>query len=204
MVCGVLLSGTLDDGVAGLQAIRKAGGCAIVQEPADALFADMPRNAINANAADITAPADELAGVIVECIESAIRVGRIASNGEPARDERETGKPSMFACPECGGVLWEASENDIWRFRCHTGHAYNVNSILSKQKDNLENSLWAALRIMQERVNLLERLAQRAHDRGDMRSSERFARQVQDLRNQEVTIRLTLTDVVEQQPPSAS
>jgi two-component system chemotaxis response regulator CheB len=204
MVCGVLLSGTLDDGVAGLQAIRKAGGETLVQDPADALFADMPRNALTAHAAQRALPAELLGDAICEAVEKALSEGMIQLNEEVAPDERNVGDPSCYTCPSCGGVLWEAEDGETLRFRCHTGHAYNVNAILSEQKSELEDSLWTALRVLQERVKLLERLARRAKDRGDMHTGERFLRQVEELQRHQSAIRKSISQVVSQNPPSAS
>ncbi|WP_232066733.1 chemotaxis protein CheB [Mycobacterium parmense] len=62
---GVLLSGLLDDGVAGLAAIKTAGGSTVVQEPADALFPDLPRNAMRAGVADHSAAADAIGGLLM-------------------------------------------------------------------------------------------------------------------------------------------
>jgi two-component system chemotaxis response regulator CheB len=198
MVCGVLLSGTLDDGVAGLYAIRKAGGTALVQDPEDALFPDLPRNAINANAVDVAAPAEDLAAAIVSCVERAVAKGDRLPEGIEIPDEREIGIPAGLTCPDCGGAVWEAVDGEQLRFRCHTGHAYNVNAILSAKREGLETALWTALRIIQERVDLLERMLQRANDRSDLRNVERVGRQIEELRAQEETVRRTLAQVVHQ------
>jgi two-component system, chemotaxis family, protein-glutamate methylesterase/glutaminase len=200
MVCGTLLSGTLDDGVAGLREIRKAGGTTLCQDPADALFPDMPRNAINADAVDIAAPADDLATAIVECVEKALAHGGSAHQRVPITDEREVGAPAGLTCPDCGGSLWEAVDGEHLRFRCHTGHAYNMSTMLSAKRDGLETALWSALRIIQERINLLRRLASRAETRNDVRTIDRFSQQIEELRRQEETVRLTLVQVVEEHP----
>lgn len=182
LVCGVLLSGTLDDGVAGMQTIRNAGGHAIAQNPDDAVFGDMPRNAIAAGAADTVAASDEIARVIVETVEQSIA----HSSGQPtapAHDERVEGTASVFTCPDCGGTLWELEEHGHLRFRCRIGHAYNVNTVLETQRSTLEDSLSAALRALYERADLLHRMARRADARGDKRSSKRFEDEAQGLGN---------------------
>jgi two-component system chemotaxis response regulator CheB len=203
MVCGVLLSGTLDDGVAGLQAIRKAGGETMVQDPVDAMFPDMPRNALIARAAERAFPAEELADAICEAVEKALSQSPTVKN-DVAPDEREIGEPSCYTCPTCGGVLWEAQDGETLRFRCHTGHAFNVNAILSEQKSELEDSLWVAVRVIEERKKLLERLARRSKERGNEQTTERFIRQVEELQRHEMAIRGSISEVVAQNPPSAS
>jgi two-component system, chemotaxis family, protein-glutamate methylesterase/glutaminase len=199
-VCGVLLSGTLDDGVAGLRAIRKAGGTTLCQDPADALFPDMPRNAINADAVDIAVPAEDLGTAILDCVNKWIAHGENGHDGFRTPDERDVGAPAGLTCPECGGALWEAVDGDHLRFRCHTGHAYNMSTMLSAKRDGLETALWSALRIIQERINLLRRLVGRAETRNDVRTVERFRQQIDELRNQEQTVRQTLSQVVKEHP----
>ena len=59
---GVVLSGMLKDGALGLKAIKDAGGAGLVQEPAEAIFPDMPRNAIATDGAiDFVGPVEMLA-----------------------------------------------------------------------------------------------------------------------------------------------
>jgi two-component system chemotaxis response regulator CheB len=201
--CGVLLSGTLDDGVAGLQAIRAAGGTTIAQDPTDAAFGDMPRNAINANAVDSVHPADELATTVTKCVQQMLLSERHFAMQNPAPDERKDGNSSVFTCPDCGGTLWEL-ENDVLRFRCRTGHAYTANTMLYESREKLEESLWVSIRVMQERADLLRRLARRARDRSDRHSVERFERQAEEVHEAERSIRLTLESLVAQRQTSAS
>lgn len=110
----------------------------------------------------------------------------------------------MFTCPDCGGTLWESDESGDLRFRCRTGHAYNVNAIASAQSENLENSLWSALRVIEERVDLLRRMAWRARERGDKRTAERYMRHADDLQKDHDRLNETLGDVVRQRRMSAS
>ncbi len=201
--CAVLLSGTLDDGVAGLRAVREAGGGTLVQDPADAAFPDMPRNAITANVADRALPAPALAEAIVSYVETAVVEGRGGLVPFAAPDERRQGKPSVFTCPDCSGTLWEMEGKDYLRFRCRTGHAYSVNSMMAVQRDAVESSLWSAVRILQERGDLLRRLSHRAQARGDSISADRFQRQAQELTNDEIAIRNALSDVIAQSQSSA-
>lgn len=202
--CGVLLSGTLDDGVAGLQAIRAAGGTAIVQDPADAVFGDMPRNAINAHAVDEVVQADNLAEAISNCVHQMLHSGRETVAANPAPDERQAGTPSVFTCPDCGGTLWELEEKNGLRFRCRTGHAYSTNSMMSLQRDGLEASLWISVRVLQERADLLRRLGRRAHERRDRRTADRFDRQAEEVQDAERSLRRALVNLVAQRQTSAS
>jgi two-component system chemotaxis response regulator CheB len=202
-VCGVLLSGTLDDGVAGLLSIRAADGVTIVQDPNDALFPDMPRNALDAGAAVMTAPADGMGTIIQETVQKLLERSRKPSPGA-VTDERHAGTPSRFTCPDCGGTLWESDEHGNLRFRCRTGHAYNVNAIASAQQDVLENSLWTALRVLEERIDFLGRLGQRARSRADERTVNRLAQEVQSLERDHTNLRGTLADVARGRRSTAS
>ena len=74
------------------------------------------------------------------------------------------GKPSQFACPECGGVLWEIDQNGFMRFRCRVGHAYTADYLNTEQHYALETALWAALRTLEESASLHKRMAERAGD----------------------------------------
>lgn len=198
LVCGVLLSGTLDDGVAGLQVIRNAGGATIVQDPADALFPDMPRNALAADAAEMTAASDELGALVTRSVRGILESASGDPSPDAATDERRAGRPSVFVCPDCGGTLWESDEEGNLRFRCRTGHAYSANSIMSAQHNALEASLWTALRIIQERIDFFHRMAKRARDRGDRHTLERYSQQIEQHEREHEQIRQALTDVVSQ------
>jgi two-component system chemotaxis response regulator CheB len=204
LVCGVLLSGTLDDGVAGLQSIRTVGGVTIVQDPADAMFADMPRNAIAAGAAEMTATTEDLGPAVLEAVARILQ----SANGEPvpsaAPDERRAGEPSRFTCPDCGGTLWESDENGNLRFRCRTGHAFNVRAIMSAKHNELENSLWTALRILEERIDFFQRMSKRAQERGDRHTFERYVRQIEEHEQDHARLRQALADVVNQPRSTAS
>jgi chemotaxis response regulator CheB len=65
MAVAVLLSGTLNDGTAGLWQIKRRGGVAIVQDPADAEYPEMPQNALANVTVDYLQPAGEIAGTLI-------------------------------------------------------------------------------------------------------------------------------------------
>jgi two-component system, chemotaxis family, protein-glutamate methylesterase/glutaminase len=174
-VIGVILSGFLDDGSAGLAAIKRKGGLAIVQDPEDALFPEMPKNALQTVRADYCVPIAQMAQTIVTAVkEPAGRPAKPAVAEEVAIENaivkesmngREAlgkiGTPSTFTCPECQGPLWELKDGDLLRFRCQVGHAFSSESMLTAQQDVVERALWVALGAIQSRVALWQRIAER-------------------------------------------
>lgn len=194
-VCGVLLSGTLDDGVAGLHAIRANSGLAIVQDPEEALFGDMPYNALRAKAVDVVHTSDEIASDITAFAQRVVDLN-VKPEGRGTSDPRVDGVPSVFTCPDCGGTLWESDEEGFLRFRCRTGHSYNSNSMLAVQRDSIEQSLWSAVRVLEERADLLRRIGKRARDRGDVRMAERLMRQEQQTRTDQAQLQKALSDLL--------
>lgn len=102
------------------------------------------------------------------------------------------GTPSGFACPECRGVLWELHEGKLIRFRCRTGHAYSINTLLAEQTDALEVALWSALRALEEKAALTERMAARARSRSQNISAQRFQEQAQDSQQSATLVRQML------------
>ncbi|MFL5877553.1 MAG: chemotaxis protein CheB [Solirubrobacteraceae bacterium] len=189
-VIGVVLSGALDDGVAGLRAIKEAGGVAVVQDPNDALTASMPATALAHVPVDHVVPAGGLAQLLLRLVrEVAARTADVKQSTDNPNDEREIrspdemrGPPSSLTCPECGGVMWEDGRGDLLRFRCHVGHSYSAESMLELQGDSVETALWTALRVLQERMHFLDGLANRQRKRGNQyaaRGFDRRARAVQ-------------------------
>ena len=182
---GVVLTGNLDDGAAGLWAIKQLGGTAIVQDPADALFPSMPQNALATVAADHVVALSSLPRLLSEIVGAPLRQAAETSNESLdvevsiAKEEdpmkagvERLGPPSPLACPECHGVLREVTEGARIRFRCHTGHAYSTESLLAEIDAAIEVSLWNAIRATQEGTMLMERMlshAQDAHPATDMR-----------------------------------
>jgi two-component system chemotaxis response regulator CheB len=192
---GVVLTGALSDGAAGLLAIRTAGGLAVVQDPRDALIASMPQTAANVAGADHVVPLSRLAALLVDLVrEPAPDPGAAPIGPHPvdpiekmpgvvdrdmgaqARNERR-GKVSTFTCPECGGALWQVDEPNLIRFRCHVGHAYNGEMLLAEQSEALEAALWTAVRTFRERSVLGRQLAARELRRGNAEAANRFEEQ---------------------------
>jgi two-component system, chemotaxis family, protein-glutamate methylesterase/glutaminase len=173
-VIGVILTGHLDDGTAGLWAVKQLGGTTVVQDPHEALAPSMPASALNQVRVDhclsvaeiapllvrLTAPPRVEVGVYEVPEEMEIEV-RIAKE-DTALDAGvlKLGEPSNYSCPECHGVLLQLQEEKRMRFRCHTGHAYSVDSLLAEVTEGVEDSLWNAIRSIEESVLLLRHMAE--------------------------------------------
>ena len=170
---GIVLSGNLDDGTAGLWVLKQLGGIAIVQAPDDALFPSMPKSAIQHVEVDYVVPAREIPALLMRLVASPI-IG--AAHGPPESLEVEVriaagqnavsagveqiGEPSAFACPECHGVLLHLKGSQPLRFRCHTGHAYSATSLAAAMNEGIEDALWTAVRALEEGALLLRHLSQ--------------------------------------------
>jgi two-component system chemotaxis response regulator CheB len=182
-VVGVILSGMMDDGSAGLRDIRRHGGSAIVQDPKEALFPQMPQNAIEIATPQHVAPVGEIAQLIVSHTRRSENGGgsqatikpNVESNGvQAAVGTRDApGTPSGIACPECHGVLWTGTEK-VPEFACRVGHAYSLEALVEAHSVSLEAALWAGVRALREQASLATHIARRAERRGDRRVAARF------------------------------
>jgi two-component system chemotaxis response regulator CheB len=189
-VTGVLLSGVLDDGVAGLHAIADRGGRVIVQDPDDALYSGMPGHALQSLIPDHVAPAakigDLLARITAETVETPNESApgllrwenEIAAAGAHVEGAEHVGTPSEFACPDCHGVLSEIGDG---RFRCRVGHAWTAEALLAAQGSALERALWTALRTLEEKAALSFRMADSARERGSHQIAQRYERQAHEM-----------------------
>lgn len=169
-VIGVILSGHADDGAAGLRAVRARGGIAMVQDPSDAAAREMPESALKYGGADYVLPVAELGPKLVNlaCGRGAMIEGE--DRNEDARNvegdlwtsapSEGRGTPSVFACPECNGVLWEFKDGEFVRFRCRVGHAYTMANLAEEQVCETEEALWAAMRALEEKAALATRMAE--------------------------------------------
>lgn len=177
-VIGIVLTGGLDDGTAGLAAVKEAGGIAIVQDPEEAFAPSMPRSAQALVDVDHVLPLREMGVMISDLtrkeiepppLTAGVHVAPIEPDlAEPPIALHETdrpGKVSIFTCPECHGTLWEADDRGIVRFRCRVGHVYSAESMLAAHSDSVDRALWTALRALEERAALTHRLAERARTR---------------------------------------
>jgi two-component system chemotaxis response regulator CheB len=184
---GIILTGSLDDGTAGLQAIKMCGGIAIVQHPEDALFPGMPENALRSVDVDHCVPMAKISGLLKELVGERVEAKNGADCNMPALDAKakpktmtpremmsKLGPPSGFVCPECNGPLWELNEGKTTHFRCLVGHQFSPESFLVEETEALERSLWVAAKTLEERVTLLNRLAAKATSVGQTTTATSF------------------------------
>jgi two-component system, chemotaxis family, protein-glutamate methylesterase/glutaminase len=184
---GVILSGMLDDGTAGLLAVKAHGGIAIVQDPDEALAPSMPRSALAYVAVDYTVASAEMGPLLGRL--AVARIGEAEEETDmvtlpPFSDDgpldvvgEAEGQPTRFSCPECSGVLSELHEGTLLRFRCQIGHGYSPKSLVAHQTITTQRALSHALTVVNERGLLLRRLAHEAADRHDHLATRRFETQ---------------------------
>lgn len=207
---GVILSGSLDDGTAGLLALKRQGGVAIVQDPAEAAFPGMPSSAMHVVKVDYCLRVARIGPTITRLVTEPIEeteAAAMSSRGDDRmkyensisevdqsalENDDRPGIPSPFACPECGGVLWEVENAQMLRFRCRVGHAYSVESLLASQNEGMEAALWSAMRALEEKASLTRRLADRAEEQSQHGAAERFAEQSKAAEEHANTIRAVL------------
>ena len=170
-VIGILLTGYLDDGTSGMKAIKKCGGICIVQDPDEAEYPDMPRNALNNVKIDYCLPISEMGAMLYKKISRKLQKRKTVPEDiliEAKIAERvlsdlasvnKLGDKVPFNCPGCGGVLWKVGDDNDLRFRCHTGHAYTAAYLLADQTNKIEETMWTALRMFEENKNLLTEMA---------------------------------------------
>lgn len=201
-VIGVVLSGALDDGVSGLRAIKEAGGIAVVQDPNDALTPSMPASALAHVPVDHVVPADGLAPLLLRLCRQ-LRGQRVrmeeTGNPNPAGEQRKPadmrGEPTSPTCPECGGVLREEADGELLRFRSHVGHSFSSESMLDLQSDSVETALWTALRVLEERAELLRQLARRQRERGSEYVARGFERRAERVTTRADVLRQAIAPV---------
>jgi two-component system chemotaxis response regulator CheB len=169
-VIGVLLTGSDDDGAAGLKAVQDRGGITIVQDPEDSQYPQMPASALRVMQPDFTLPLAEIGPRLNDLVGGAVkRNGRRAvskpidksfgqEEGKPI-DVSLLGTPTAFTCPDCSGTLWELRDGELVRYRCRLGHAFSTQSMLEAESDQVERSLWEAVRTLEESAGLCRRIA---------------------------------------------
>jgi len=202
-VVGVILTGYLDDGTAGLWTVKQLGGTAVVQDPADAVVPAMPLNAVTHVKVDYCLPLDEIAPLLVRLttevakhkgaypVPKEVEIEVNIAKELKALDAGvlQLGEPSNYACPECHGVLLQMKEGTLFRFRCHTGHAYSVESLLADLTEKMDDALWNSIRAFDEGELFMRHMAEHLSHGETDRSAESFLKRADDTKRRANLIR---------------
>jgi two-component system chemotaxis response regulator CheB len=213
-VIGVVLTGMLDDGTAGLMVVQAHGGTSVVQDPATAMFPSMPRSALQRVPTAHVTSIEDLPTLLVELVSEPLKgavqtlpwrdKADVAVNREvriaeldmsEVENEMRNGNPSQFACPECGGVLWEIDQSGLLRYRCRVGHAYTTRNLRAEQRQAVETALWSALRALEENISLYKKMAGRARGINLEESARTFEERAATTQVNSETLRNFLVEV---------
>jgi two-component system chemotaxis response regulator CheB len=200
-VIGIVMSGMLDDGTAGLAAIKQCGGITVVQDPAYATYPEMPATALANVPIDYSLEVQEMRDVLQWLVRqpagespptppALATEACIAETG--ATDERvenHLGTLSPMSCPDCGGPLWHHDDSEHPHFRCRVGHAWSASSLNSGTDGMLESTLWAAVRLFQQRSNIATMMAEREKIANRGRSASAYERRAAEAAGQARVLR---------------
>jgi len=175
-VIGVVLTGYLDDGTSGLWTVQRLGGLTIVQDPHDAVSPAMPQNALQYVDADHVVPVAEMGALLtrltaepapgpprvrkdeLELLEVELKIAKKDNAFEMGIIEK--GILTAFTCPDCHGALTQLVQGKLIRYRCHTGHAYTLNALMSEVSTSVESMLYQTMRGLEEAKMLLQKLGE--------------------------------------------
>ncbi|MDP8952197.1 MAG: chemotaxis protein CheB [Actinomycetota bacterium] len=212
-VVGVILTGALNDGTAGLLAVKRRGGIAVVQDPNEALFSGMPESALHYVEVDHCVPLGEVAPLLVRLSredvpaekEGADRTVpdemryevRMAGLDSAAamQNDYQIGELSRFTCPECTGPLFEIREEEgLLRYRYRVGHAHAAESLIDEKAETLENALYVALNTLQENADMTRSLAKRSRESEQEHAARRFEERARNMEEKAAAVRQVLTE----------
>jgi two-component system chemotaxis response regulator CheB len=211
-VIGVVLSGFLSDGAAGLNAIKRCGGIALVQDPSDAIVDEMPRRALEMTTVDLCVPAAGIGDVLSELVHEEagkslpvppdVRLEVEIAAGERIGSDRlaDIAAPAPLTCPSCGGVLSELKTDPALRFRCQVGHAYTADALASEQESRVDEALRIALRIIEERAELVHRMADNGRRSGRPAVAEMYDARASEYRRHADMIRRVVLESLDPKP----
>ena len=180
----------------------------MVQDPDDALVSSMPLNAMKHVAVDYCLPLVEIAPLLVRLSsQSAEEEGAYPVSEELdievkiAKEDKaidigilKLGEWSPFTCPECHGALLQMKEGSFLRFRCHTGHAFSINSLLAELTESVEDMMWTAIRSIQESTMLMRHMAQHLSGNGGGATAELFLRKAEEAERRADLVRQAVMD----------
>jgi two-component system chemotaxis response regulator CheB len=202
----VLLTGMMDDGVAGALAILEGGGRVIVQDPRDAAFPELPTRALAAFTPDFTLPLDRIPSALLELAGEEVVVRRPPADvmfehsldmkpGSLPTDLDQLGPRSPTRCPECGGTLWSIGRPQTPRWRCYLGHIATPRELLLRSSEEVEMTLWSGVRALYEHAITLDSLAESARSSGSIIADE-YEQRARETRHQAELARSFVVDLV--------
>jgi two-component system chemotaxis response regulator CheB len=210
-VIGVVLTGSLDDGTAGLAHVKQYGGLAVVQDPEEADYPSMPESALRHVAVDHVLPIAGIGPLLDQLARAPLPEPLPPSPEEEMGksdleiEDEQKGAPSGLTCPDCSGVLWERADGKLVHFRCRTGHAFSPESLAARQAETLEGALWAAVRSLEENASLARRLERRLRDAGSTGSvTSRYLHRAETAEQHAARLRELLYKDVADHDPEAS
>jgi two-component system chemotaxis response regulator CheB len=193
-VIGIILTGLLNDGTTGMSSIKRVGGKTIVQDPNEAEYPDMPISVLNAIEVDYCVQLSEMGKILKELTSKPVEVVNrdvpkdLKQESEifetlktDIKTQMEYGDTTPYSCPDCGGVLFLHKQDAITKFKCHIGHSYTTRDLLFRQTEEVEESLWYAIRSMEQRKNLLESLVAKYTRIGSTTMVTNFQKSLDDL-----------------------
>jgi two-component system chemotaxis response regulator CheB len=202
-VIGIILTGLLDDGTSGMNAIKRSGGKCIVQNPEEALFNDMPNSVLQNVEVDYSVPVADMGEILTNMTSGSICEERevpadIKLEAEIAKrltvkmeDVGTLGDFTPLTCPECGGAMVKIGNGSSSRYRCYTGHAFTEKFLETEQLKRIEESIWVSIRMMEERKNLLLNMNSLSDSKSNL-DNERRDERVESMQLHIDTLRATL------------
>jgi two-component system, chemotaxis family, protein-glutamate methylesterase/glutaminase len=201
-VIGVVLTGNLNDGTSGLWSIKSRDGIAIVQDPEEAISPSMPTSAMQYVKVDYCLPVLDIASLLVQLSKETVKeegdynmsdnleleiniVKQNMDSDELLGTIEKLGKRAIYTCPECNGNMWELQEEEMKRYRCHVGHAFTAETLLSLQSEQLEGAIWSAVRSMEERILLIRQLANYARRQNNELLANNYEKEAKKMEEQQ-------------------
>lgn len=193
---GIVLSGMLDDGVAGLEAVRRCGGIGVVQDPADALYPELPENVLSYTDVDHILPASRMGELLNKLAKTSGKKKKAIPPELKLENELDmkftqelpsldrVGGQVPLVCPECKGPLWEIRKSVPPRFRCHIGHGFTLRTLRKSQDEQLEKILLTTFRSLEEKAQTQERMAESHQQNGQERMAQSCRRRASATRLQ--------------------
>ncbi|HEV8283330.1 MAG TPA: chemotaxis protein CheB [Chitinophagaceae bacterium] len=190
---GVILTGLLNDGTIGMHAIKSSGGYSIVQDPNEADYPDMSLAVLENMEVDYCISLKNMADVILHIINNAeprsvsvpaniIEEAKLSEKSATTIEQvSKLGEKTLYSCPDCGGDLWNIENGKLKHYRCHIGHSFSESDLLLKQSEETEHTLWVAVRMMEERKLLLQKMANEHDDRGLQRLNLQYSKRAKEL-----------------------